>query len=234
MQWPLADALNEAHEPAKARVLFERYRNALTEGYREATSARDAVADIRVLEGLTAERPLGVSFYHRTGTDRPCVGLKIASQQRPIPLSERVPVLENMGFRVVDEQTYEVESGTVGKADAWLHDMMLERNDGAEVDLNAMKSLLEAAFLMVMRGIAENDGYNALVLAAQMGWRDVSLVRTVSRFLRQIRVPYSQDYLWTTLTRHGAIAAKIATLFHIRFDPRLGPATGDRSGCETA
>src|SRR5262249_18414706 len=50
----------------------------------------------------------------------------------------------------------------------------------------------------------------------------------------QVRVPYSQDYLWTTLTRHGAIAAKIATLFHIRFDPRLGPPTGDRAVGETA
>src|SRR5205807_8385052 len=53
-------------------------------------------------------------------------------------------------------------------------------------------------------------------------------------YLRQIRVPYSQDYLWTTLTRHGAIAAKIATLFHIRFDPRIGPVEGDRAVGEAA
>ena len=35
-------------------------------------------------------------------------------------------------------------------------------------------------------------------------WRDVALVRTISRFLRQIRVPYSQDYMWATLVKHAA------------------------------
>ena len=74
---------------------------------------------------------------------------------------------------------------------------------------------------MVMRGLAENDGYNALVMIAGLQWRDVALVRAISRFLRQIRVPYSQDYMWTTLRKHAGLAAKIVDLFHARFDPRL-------------
>ena len=72
-----------------------------------------------------------------------------------------------------------------------------------------------------MRGRAENDGYNALVLTAGAQWRDVALVRTISRFLRQARVAYSQDYMWATLRRHSGIASQIVQLFHQRFDPRL-------------
>ena len=60
--------------------------------------------------------------------------------------------------------------------------------------------------MAVMRGRAENDGYNALVLTAGLQWRDVALVRTISRFLRQVRVPYSQDYMWATLRKHFGIA----------------------------
>src|SRR5262249_13598692 len=75
--------------------------------------------------------------------------------------------------------------------------------------------------LAVMRGRAENDGYNALVLTAGMPWRDIALIRTLSRFLRQVRVPYSQDYMWATLRRHSGIATDIAALFHMRFHPRL-------------
>ena len=88
------------------------------------------------------------------------------------------------------------------------------------IDLDAGKARLEAAFLMVMRGGAENDGYNALTLAGGLAWRDVALIRTLSRFLRQIRVPYSQDYMWATLTKHAAIAGEVVELFHARFDPR--------------
>src|SRR5205085_908856 len=64
-----------------------------------------------------------------------------------------------------------------------------------------------------------SDGYSALVIAAGLGWRDVALIRTGSRFLRQIRVPYSQDYMWATLRKHSALATKIVELFHARFDP---------------
>ena len=44
-----------------------------------------------------------------------CVGLKVWSYDRPIPLSERVPVLENMGFKVVDERTYQIARNVAGR-----------------------------------------------------------------------------------------------------------------------
>src|SRR5262249_24036484 len=101
-------------------------------------------------------------------------------------------------------------------------------------DFGSLRGGLEAVFVMGMSGGAENDGFNQLVLAAGLPWRDIALLRTFARYLRQIRVPYSQDYLWATLTRHGAIAAKIATLFHVRFDPRVGPLGSERGVGEAA
>ncbi|MBX9844483.1 MAG: NAD-glutamate dehydrogenase, partial [Xanthobacteraceae bacterium] len=213
----LGAALAETQEPGRARALFDRYGHAFSEGYREAYSPDDAIEDIHVIEGLSTDRPLGVEFYPRSEDAKPCVGLKVWSYDKPIPLSERVPVLENMGFKVVDERTFEVG----GEPEAWLHDMALERADGQPADLGPIKAALESCFIVVMRGVAENDGYNALVMAAGMQWRDVALVRTISRFLRQIRVPYSQDYMWATLRKHAGLAAKIVELFHARFDPRI-------------
>ena len=58
--------------------------------------------------GCPPSRPLGVDFHRRADERRSSVGLKVWSYDRPIPLSERVPVLENMGFRVVDERTYQI------------------------------------------------------------------------------------------------------------------------------
>jgi glutamate dehydrogenase len=66
---------------------------------------------------------------------------------------------------------------------------------------------------------AESDGYNALIVNAGLAWRDVALVRSVSRFLRQAGSPYSQDYLWASLNRHAGVAAMLVELFHARFNP---------------
>ena len=217
-----SDGLNQSltlvNAPEKAKELFDRYREAFSEGFHEAYAPPVAASDIRVIEGLSEERPLAVDFHHRLEEDQRTVGLKVWTFARPLPLSERVPVLENMGFRVVDERTYQIEPQS--RTGVWFHDMLLTRADGGTIDLDAGKAKLETAFLMVMRGTAENDGYNALTLHGGIVWRDVALIRTLSRFLRQIRVPYSQDYMWATLVKHSGIAATIVELFHARFDPR--------------
>src|SRR5690606_27684244 len=109
--------------------------------------------------------------------------------------------------RVVDERTYRL--APAGRPAAWLHDMLLESADGAPVDLDdpaqQLKQRLETTFLVVMGGAGENDGYNALVLTGGLMWRDVALIRAVSRFLQQAPVPFSQDYMWATLRKHHAI-----------------------------
>ncbi|MEJ2081636.1 MAG: NAD-glutamate dehydrogenase, partial [Acidobacteriota bacterium] len=214
----LAEVLAREYPPAKASALFARYHDAFSVGFHAVYSPQSAADDIHAIEALSEERPLGVDFHPRPDTDHRSVGLKVWSFVRPLPLSERVPVLENMGFQVMNERTYRIApAGTQHRL--WLHDMRLECKDGGEIDLARDKARLEAGFLMVMRGQAENDGYNALTLVGRLGWRDVALIRALSRFLRQIRVPFSQDYMWATLTKHAAVATDIVELFHSRFNP---------------
>src|SRR5262249_15921781 len=118
------------------------------------------------------------------------------------------------------------------KADVWFHDMFLERADGRAVALEVNKHTLETAFLVVMSGGAENDDYNALELAASLAGRDVALIRTISRFLRQIHRPYSQGYMWATLVKHASIAADLVRLFGARFDSRLDISADERKARE--
>ena len=98
--------------------------------------------------------------------------------------------------------------------------MALERASGGAIDIAAIEGPIEAAILALFRGLAESDGFNRLVLEAGLGWRDVAMVRALGRYLRQIGVPYGQNYLALTLARHPAIAPEIVALFYARFDPR--------------
>jgi len=235
-----ASELSGAFDPTKAREIEGKYKSALSAAYREAFPATDAVRDIRVIENLSKEKPLAINFYRAADADKKSVNLKVWNCERPLPLSERVPLLENMGFSVIDERTYTVERDAAAGGIVWLHDMTLARADGREIEVEALDARLESALMAVLQGRAENDGFNALVLNSGMPWRDVSLVRTLGRYLRQAAIPYSQDYLWITANKHAGISRDLVALFHARFDPRESESSREtkekeiRANIETA
>src|SRR5262249_35303060 len=124
--------------------------------------------------------------------------------------------LENMGFRVIDERTYEVTPGEA-QTRIWLHDMTLA--PGRVLELARLGPPLLACFMAVWYGFAEDDGYNALTAAAGLAWRDIAMLRTVSRYLRQAGATWSQHYMWSTLVAHPILATALIELFHARLAP---------------
>jgi glutamate dehydrogenase len=225
----LKDCLLQSSDPARARGLAHRFGNAFSAAYREAVDPADAVADIAVLERLSEERRFSVRITRRKDDGDGRIALMMFSHGASLPLSERVPVLENLGFRVVSERTYSVRPAGESTPAA-LHDMALERARGAGITLDdAMRGRLESALMAVLRGEAESDGFNALVLEAGLGWRDVAALRALARYLQQARVPFSQDYMAATLAKHAGLAGKLVDLVHVRFDPHGDDATrGER------
>ncbi len=231
--WPdaLREALAAAKGGARARALAKRYANGFSAAYREAFPAERAVADIEILERLSPDRSRAVRLDRARGAPPARANLSLFSLEAALPLSERVPILENLGFRVLDERTYRIDVEGHGGAPIWLHDMEIDRASGAAINLAAIEQKVEAALLALLRGEAESDGYNRLVLEAGLEWRDASLMRGFGRYLQQIRAPYPQDYLAATLARHHAITARLVALFYARFDPSLGEADrGERQG----
>ena len=181
------------------------------------------------MERLTEQEPWAVDLYRRDNAPATRANLRLFSRGAPLPLSQRVPLLENLGFRVVNERTYRITPGGESPGHVWLHDMTLERASGDVIDLAATHQPLQETLLALFRGAADSDGFNHLVLEAGLPWRDVAMLRALGRYLRQIQVPYGQEYLAATLARHPRIAARIVALFRSRFDPRAG----GRGACGT-
>jgi glutamate dehydrogenase len=215
------EALKASHGADRARALEERYLGAFPAAYQDTVTPLEAVTrDINILARIHASRPLAIDFYGFEGAESHEVALRIFNRGNAIPLSERVPILEAMGFRAVSETSVVVEPrGEDSEASVTIHDMRLKRADGGAVDLAATGTRLEAAYMAVANGRAESDGFDALVLSAGLGWREVTLVRAIARFLRQARIGFSQDYLWATLVKHSAIATDLVSLFRTQFDP---------------
>ncbi|MFI4989279.1 MAG: NAD-glutamate dehydrogenase domain-containing protein, partial [Alphaproteobacteria bacterium] len=101
----------------------------------------------------------------------------------------------------------------------YLHDFGMLRADGAAIDLDALRESFQDAFARIWSGVMEADGFNRLVLAGGLAWREVVILRAFCKYLRQTGIAFSQAYMEETLTRNSALARRIVELFLARFDP---------------
>lgn len=129
-------------------------------------------------------------------------------------------------MRAISERPYSLkfEDGNV----AWINEFAMQYNKPIEFDLDEIKELFQKAFAKVWFGQAENDGFNQLVLAAGLNWREVAVLRTYAKYFKQIGITFSQDYMETALNNNVAIAKKLVRLFEIRSNPENDPNREDR------
>ena len=201
-------------------ALIAKYGSAFPAGYTEGFSPQRALKDIERIERLGPERPIAVDFYRPAEAPGGRLHAAVYRFGEPIALSERVPVLENLGFRAIDERSYHLKPRFADEVvDVTLHDMVLERADGEPIELAGHDSRLEGCFLAVFRGDADNDGFNRLILSAGADWREVAAVRAYCAYLRQLESPFGLRYLADTLHRHAGLTRDLIELFHLRFDP---------------
>ena len=164
--------------------------------------------------------PVAIDLYREPGEAPARLHAAIYRFGGPISLSERVPLLENLGFRAIDERSYRIEPRLdEGPRPVTLHDMVLETVDGAPIDLGIHDGRLEACFLAVFCGEADNDSFNRLIVSAGADWRSVAALRACAAYLRQLGAPFGPRYIADTLHRHAGVARDLLDLFHLRFDP---------------
>ena len=101
---------------------------------------------------------------------------------------------------------------------AWIYDFGLRLPAGVDMDADRAADVVDTLRLL-WRGEIEQDGFNGLVLRAQMSWWQANVLRAYAKYLRQAGTTFSQGYIEQALIDHPAIARKLVRLFESRFDP---------------
>jgi glutamate dehydrogenase len=218
---------------AEAQALLAKYSAAFPADYAATFPAERALHDIARIERLGDEMPVAIDFYRERGEAPAQLHAAVYRFGDPISLSERVPLLENLGLRAIDERSYRLEPRLdEGAPPVTLHDMLLETADGSPIDLGIHAGRLEACFLAVFHGAADNDNFNRLIVSAGADWRSVAALRACAAYLRQLGVPFGPRYIADTLHRHAGVTRDLLELFHLRFDPDRGLDAGERKAAE--
>jgi glutamate dehydrogenase len=175
-----AELIDAAGVPRATRLALT-FINTFPDGYRARTAPEEGAADILRLADLADDNDRAVRIS-RLDHDAPGqLRLKTYRRGGLIPLSDVVPVLENFGFRVLEEFPTALSSGN-----GYIHDFRVEV--GAEADLDsilARRSEIERAIAKVLCGTAEDDEFNQLVMYVGLDMRPVVWLRAWFRYLRQ-------------------------------------------------
>ncbi|KKC98548.1 NAD-glutamate dehydrogenase [Photobacterium halotolerans] len=215
----LIDSLISNFGENQGTPLAKNYARAFPRSYKEQMLPGSAVADIELLESLSEDKKLGMLFYRpqEVATDSRFVKLKLYHRDEPIHLSDVMPMLENLGLRVIGESPYEIvtANGTV----FWILDFAMLVNGCNDIDLSDARDRFQEAFAAIWHSELESDGFNRLLFCAELTGREITIVRSYARYMRQVGFPFSQQYIEDTLANHADLARDLVDLFALRFDP---------------
>jgi glutamate dehydrogenase len=201
-------------------TLYRRYGESFTGDYRDRFGVDTAALDIDRIEDVIKSSDLRVNLYRPIEAAENELRFKIYNPGAPVPLSDVLPMLENMGLKVITENPFKVEPRDTD-VNVRIHDFGV-LVDG-EFHLHDVRDKFQELFIRMWHGEVENDAFNRLVLLGGLHWREVVILRTYARYMRQMGSAFSQDYMAKTLANNAGLAATIVDLFVARFDPDRDP-----------
>lgn len=196
--------------------LFAKYGPSFSINYCDNNTPAVAALDIECIESLSETNPIAIKIYQSTDTSDYPLHLRLYQWQNPTPLSDILPVLENLDLRTYDEHPYKIK--LTNNTTVWIRDFSVSYGHG-ELDINAVKDIFEDAVTQVYFLNLENDGFNKLILGAKLSWREVVILRTYAKYLQQIHFRFSQAYIENTLVNNPQISRDLVELFELLFNP---------------
>ena len=217
----------EAFGDDEGHKLFRIYGDVFPPGYQAETDPKDACSDISSIDRmLSAGASRSVELYRPSDAAPGFLHFIIFSSEEPLALSRALPILEGMGLEVHTEHPYEL-SLRANKS-FWIQVFNLRHESGSDFDVAAASERFEECFMMVLDGKAENDGLNRLILSAELDWRETALLRCYAKYLQQLGLPFSQDYMEDVLVAHARLVGLLTEQFQAMFDPALVKAQRTR------
>ncbi|RDI46068.1 NAD-glutamate dehydrogenase [Aquicella lusitana] len=211
----LKEQLIEKYGESEGLKYYIKYHRAFPASYTEYYSAAEALGDIEKIEGLSKENALGMLFSKTNGGHT--LSLKLFHVEETVVLSDVLPILENMGLRIIGERPHEVKFKD-GKR-IWVNDFDVSYSTNKAIDIKSVKDVFQEAFTRIWFQEAENDGFNRLVLDANLTWQETAMLRAYTKYLRQTGFTFSQSYIEQALINNVEITKLLVQLFILRFDP---------------
>jgi glutamate dehydrogenase len=217
----IRDELRGPLGEAEAARVVERWAGRFPEYYKGSTELSVAVADMRALDALAAaDRRLMVGVHNEKTSDERLTRVAVYNKGSKLDLSQMMPLLEDAGLRVVEE----VPTRISGDENILIHDFGVLTDAGTAVDVEACGERLCAAIADGLRGDAESDALNRLIVKTALDHHQIAILRAYRTYRQLVLRSFSLRYIDETLAGNAAIAENLVRLFEARFSPEADTA----------
>jgi glutamate dehydrogenase len=207
------DALHDRLRRTDAYRFLSLYKDVFPANYCDIFTEKDALKDLPYLEKLSVTNPFASCLYVDK-KEQLC--LKVYHYKKAIPLSNLLPLLKNMGFHMLTEIPFCLETPTP----IWIHHCTLSFE--GDLALNHLQPAIERALHGIHHHYFENDSLNTLVASKGMWPENLVILRTYSAYLKQTNAPYGPDYIHPILVQYGDLACLLIKFFYALFEPQAG------------
>ncbi len=185
------------------------------DSYKHLYTPLQATHDIISIERLCLKNPLAIDIQ---ANDDSKVSIKLYEiNEHRISLSQIVPVLENMGLRLISEHFVGWDSSYKGKV--FISHFHAEQKEKSDFQLTELQSIFYEALDGTLKGAFANDALNRLIFKGRIAASDLELLRAYVAYLQQVNFQLSSSIIIDVLCRHYLITKLILKLFHLKFTP---------------
>ncbi|XVN40333.1 MAG: NAD-glutamate dehydrogenase [Rickettsia endosymbiont of Argas persicus] len=184
--------------------------------YRQKFSPEIALIDIEYLTEASKQQKCMFNLIAANETE---FYLKIYSPEVSLALSNILPPIENLGFKAIDEQSFAIKE-VDGIKKSWIYNFILTSIVPIKDNLSELKLNVEEALDKMVDGMLANDSLSKLIVLAGFNWKQVKLVKALTRYLHQTGFVYGKGYVQLTLLKHPEYTKKLINLFDIKFNPK--------------
>jgi len=199
-------------QPASA--LLVKFQPLLTPDYQALVSPRYGLRDLLHLGKIATPESQRVSLLN------PCQAvqhhrLHFYSGQEHY-LDEYIPLLENMGLRVMDQVQFRVP---LADKTLYIKSFTIKAAKSQSAALPLLRTRILAAIQAVMDGRVENDALNKLVVVTGMDWQAIDLLRAYRNYYLQLANHTTKASVHHALVNNPEVSLYLFNYFEARFRP---------------
>ncbi len=205
------DSLIKSKNDSNLKHPAQQYEKCLNERYQRNHTPAFAVIDMENISRIQPEYNF-LTYIYESESNQNSMRVRIYQVNNELSLSEIMPVLHNFGLDTLHESRYQLEMND--KTTVNIIDLSVKQQMSSSTSLHEFKASFEHAMMQVMANGGENDGFNRLVLAANLDINTINIIRSYSKYLKQIKYRYSQSFIEKTLEKHVDITKKYNQFFY--------------------